>query len=124
MTLNTTVAAKSSTSGTIAESNIAKNLFDLSEEAVMISLEVSSMTRSTAMRKPPIPPLMTVVIVTALDDALEVAAAIIANIIICIVNVRYIRLFHVINFDNHGMLAHMIVGTSRRAEHSWDRPTL
>jgi hypothetical protein len=67
------VAAKTSRSGTTTESNVAKIFFDLSEEAVMSSLDESSMTKRMAINAPPTPPLITVVMDTALDAALDVS---------------------------------------------------
>lgn len=48
-------------------------LFDLSEDAEMSSLDDRSETRSMAINAPPTPPLMTAVIETALDAALDVS---------------------------------------------------
>ena len=70
------MAANTRRSGTTTESNVAKIFFDLSEDAVMSSLDDRSITKSTAIKAPPTPPLITVVIDTALDAALEVAAII------------------------------------------------
>lgn len=67
------MAANTRRSGTTTESNVAKIFFDLSEDAVMSSLDESNMTRRMAINAPPTPPLMTVVIETALDAALDVS---------------------------------------------------
>jgi hypothetical protein len=72
-TWKTTVAANTRRSGTTTESKVAKILFDLSEDAVMSSLDESSMTKRMAINAPPTPPLITVVIDTALDAALDVS---------------------------------------------------
>ena len=67
------MAANTRRSGTTTESKVAKILFDLSEDAVMSSLDESSMTKRMAINAPPTPPLITVVIDTALDAALDVS---------------------------------------------------
>jgi len=54
-------------------SKVANILFVRSEDAEMSSLDDKRDTRSTAIKAPPTPPLMTVVIDTALDAALDVS---------------------------------------------------
>lgn len=76
ITWKTTVAAKTNRSGMTTASNVASILFDLKVEAEMSSLDDRSRTRSTAINAPPTPPLMTVVIDTALDAALDVSDAV------------------------------------------------
>jgi hypothetical protein len=66
-----TVAEKTKSKGSTAMSIVARILFDLSDDSEMSSLEDRSETRSTAINAPPTPPLMTVVIDTALDAALD-----------------------------------------------------
>jgi len=70
------VAAKTRSSGTTTESNVAKIFLDLREDAVMSSLDDRSITRRMAIKAPPTPPLITVVIDTALVAAVVVAAII------------------------------------------------
>jgi hypothetical protein len=52
---------------------VANILFDLNEDAEISSLDDRRDTRSMAINAPPTPPLMTVVIETALDAALDVS---------------------------------------------------
>lgn len=73
MTWNTTVATKTRRSGATTESRVPSILFDLIEDAEMSSLDDRSDTRRIAINAPPTPPLMTVVIDTALDAALDVS---------------------------------------------------
>lgn len=70
-TWNTTVATNTNRSGTTTASKVVNIFFDLNEDAVMSSLDERSMTRRMAIKAPPTPPLITAVIETALEAALD-----------------------------------------------------
>ena len=73
-TWNTMVRENTTSSGTMAESRVARTFLEPLLEADMSSLEESSMISSTAMSAPPMPTLIAVVIDTALLAAAVVAA--------------------------------------------------
>jgi hypothetical protein len=81
------VATKTSKSGITTASRVVRILLDLSDDAEMSSLDDRSDTRRTAINAPPTPPLMTAVIETALDAALDVRdEAAITKLIVFLMN--------------------------------------
>lgn len=88
------VNAKTTNKGMITASSMAMALRDLLEEAVMSSLDDSSMTRSIAMRAPPMPMPIAVVKLTAVDE-LDTTPAIIGTSLIVKkkMNCSYIKVY-------------------------------
>jgi len=73
-TWNTMVRENTTSSGTMAESNVASTFLELLLEADISSLEDSNIMSSIAISAPPTPTPMAVVMDTALLAAVEVAA--------------------------------------------------